>query len=337
MGRRKLRILKFRRATRASITSRQLMATQHNQDNLLLRLPGELRSQIYSYVLSNGILDAIEEETERGFIFRIYAHSARNPEFRLMDSPRGRYKTSQEGEQIEFNQMQYVCRQLFAETHDLELQLNTINFPPWRDWGGIFRGSLTNSSANYRTQVLGVATALMTSIPNCLRFFMHLPRPWKVRRVRITLFLRILSYQFYIQDILELRRFCESNPTIDFSFVLDSPPEYDVWYTWEKAMMLLKFAIRKLPLSSVEDAGDISALNMFNLARRHEQKWREFHEASRRVPKIELRAGEETQPFPPNFKIFVSHLYQGSLDEAGNEDEQAALLATFRDWYQNGI
>jgi hypothetical protein len=89
-------------------------------DSPLLCLPGELRNRIYSYAL----------EHPQGYIryheISGYSLLAR-PSVRKSNFV-GNFSGFYKGEDEDFNQLKFVCRQIYIETACLELRFNYINF-----------------------------------------------------------------------------------------------------------------------------------------------------------------------------------------------------------------
>ncbi|KAF1979596.1 hypothetical protein BU23DRAFT_563003 [Bimuria novae-zelandiae CBS 107.79] len=80
----------------------------------LLQLPGELRNQIYECVLSAG-----------DNLLKHHVVNGSNPSSTGPDLFQAHYL---ENNGLEFNQLKYVSKQLWWETHSLELKYNSILF-----------------------------------------------------------------------------------------------------------------------------------------------------------------------------------------------------------------
>jgi hypothetical protein len=85
-------------------------------DSPLLCLPGELRNRIYNYVLTVGVWSIRYQE---GPVYSALAQ----PSLR-----RSYFAEYFSDEDEDFNQLKFVCRQLYTETALLELRLNRITF-----------------------------------------------------------------------------------------------------------------------------------------------------------------------------------------------------------------
>jgi hypothetical protein len=96
----------------------------------LLSLPGELRNQIYEYALT--------DENDLQCLVPVASSS-----LRLVSLSKSIFP--------DFNELQYVCKQLYKETSGLELQYNTVvfygDFPDERGPGAMFLDFVSGCSS----------------------------------------------------------------------------------------------------------------------------------------------------------------------------------------------
>jgi hypothetical protein len=97
----------------------------------LLSLPGELRNQIYEYALT--------DENDLQCLVPVATTSS----LRLVSPSKSTFR--------DFNELQYVCKQLYKETSGLELQYNTVvfygDFPNERGPGAVFLDIVSGCSS----------------------------------------------------------------------------------------------------------------------------------------------------------------------------------------------
>ncbi|KAF2640181.1 hypothetical protein P280DRAFT_507723 [Massarina eburnea CBS 473.64] len=95
-------------------------AIEHNHDNALLQLPGELLNRIYGYALTVGEVEVIKVDGVFRFCFL---------PGRIKQSKNHVRSKSESGKlSVELNQMKYVCRQMHSETRRLSFALNKLCF-----------------------------------------------------------------------------------------------------------------------------------------------------------------------------------------------------------------
>ncbi|KAJ4301689.1 hypothetical protein N0V90_003782 [Kalmusia sp. IMI 367209] len=193
-----------------------------------LALPGELRNRIIQYALTS------PSQTLYYNHHHDHAHSNHKP---LFTGPTGR----------EFNQLKYVCRQLYAETAGLEIKYNTLRFElPEDDADTLAR--IQNSTDNGDD---ALNACPRTSFPPFLYQCSRARLAW-VRGIVITI-RKPASYslsQPAVDRLLSLARFTRDNPRIHiaYEYVDDRseyyrPPKYQLALPWLSAAVCLGLAV----------------------------------------------------------------------------------------------
>ncbi|KAI8936733.1 hypothetical protein NX059_007120 [Plenodomus lindquistii] len=171
-----------------------------NQPTTLLTLPGEIRNRIYQYALAEPL----------GLFARISQHSRDTKMILCKHAPTG----PSQSDKTEPNQIKYVCKQLYKETADIELQMNTLTF-----------GSMSRSHSFRRSPVQQLDNFAVVCDKSRFAWIKRIrlvfePRGPESEYHPLRHWTKTLLKRLCVEQLVHAAQFCRQHPKIKMEYVL---------------------------------------------------------------------------------------------------------------------